>query len=79
MTTETEIRDRVISLEVEGKHQTKALDDLKAEIAEMRAEIRAMHDLFQQARGARWAIVAMAAVGGFVASKLGHFFPWSAK
>lgn len=60
--TRTE-QERLAVLETEVKHLTGQVDD-------MSRKVTAMHDLLMQARGARWVIIAAAAVGGFVASKL---------
>lgn len=69
MTTETDTRDRVIRLEAEMAQQTKKIDAMAGKVEEM-------HNLLMQARGARWAIIAAASVGGFIAAKLSMFFPW---
>jgi hypothetical protein len=70
MTDETrDLRDRLIRLEVE----VKTLTD-KSEAAFRKLD--EMHGLLLQARGARWAILGMAAIGGFLASKVGNVLPW---
>ena len=68
MSTGGDTRDRVIRLEAEVETlitiqttNTKKLDE--------------MHALFLQAKGARWAIITMAAVGGFISAKLSAFLP----
>jgi hypothetical protein len=62
-------RDRLIALEGDVKHLTQAVEAMTKQVAEMNA-------LFQQAKGAKWVLMAMAAIGGFVASKLGALLPY---
>jgi hypothetical protein len=69
MTDQTDTRDRVIKLESDLKHLTDSVES-------MSAKVTAMHDLLNQARGARWLILTAAAVGGFVSAKLAAFVPW---
>lgn len=56
-------RDRITKLEVELLH-------MRSQVDRMSAHVEQMHDLLQQARGAKYFIVAAAAVGGFLSSKL---------
>jgi predicted esterase YcpF (UPF0227 family) len=65
---ENNTRDRVLMLESDVKHLTESVDEMKVKLDEI-------HNLFMQARGARWVIIALAGVGGFVAGKLGFLFP----
>lgn len=69
MSDSTDTRDRVIKLESDLKHLTDSVES-------MSAKVTSMHDLLNQARGARWIIIAAAAVGGFVSAKLAAFMPW---
>lgn len=69
MSVGTDTRDKVVALERDVKHLTE-------QVEAMADKVSAMHDLLMQARGARWAILAMAAIGGFVSAKLAQFFPW---
>jgi len=69
MSESTDTRDRVIKLESDLKHLTDSVES-------MSTKVTAMHDLLQQARGARWLILTAAAVGGFVSAKLATFMPW---
>lgn len=61
-------RERLITLEVEVRHLTAQLSDTASKVNEM-------HALLMQARGARWVIVALAALAGFFASFLTKFIP----
>lgn len=61
-------RERLITLEVEVRHLTAQLSDTAAKVNEM-------HALLMQARGARWVIVALAALAGFFASFITKFIP----
>ena len=69
MTDQTDTRDRVIKLAADMEHLTARVDD-------MAVKVSAMHDLLQQARGARWLILTAAAIGGFVSAKLAPLLPW---
>lgn len=61
--------ERLVRLETEHKHLTEKVEDMADKVTEM-------HELLMQARGARWAIVGMASLGGFFAGKLAGLFPW---
>lgn len=69
MSVETDTRDRTIKLESDVEHLAEKLDGVSKKVDEM-------HALLLQAKGARWAILAMAAIGGFVSAKVATFFPW---
>lgn len=69
MSTETDTRDRVIALEVKVQNLTVTVDSMAVQVDQM-------HDLLMQARGARWAIVGAATVGGFMAAKAVAWIPW---
>lgn len=69
MSESSDTRDRVVALEVKVLHLTE-------KIVGMDQKVTALHDLLLQARGARYVIVASAAVGGFVSAKLATFLPW---
>jgi len=60
----SELEITVAKLSVIVEQQAKQLADTHAKVA-------AMHDVLMQAKGARWAIIATAALAGFLASKLG--------
>ena len=62
-------RDRVIALERDMQHMSSKVD-------EMAGQVKEMHQLLMQARGAKWAIVGLATVGGFISAKLSALFPW---
>lgn len=68
MTDDT--RDRVIALERDMQHMSGKVD-------EMAEQVKEMHELLTQARGAKWAILAMAGIGGFISAKLSAFIPFS--
>lgn len=61
--------ERLVRLETKHEHLTE-----KVEV--MAAKVDQMHELLVQAKGVRWVIIAMATIGGFLASKLGTIFPW---
>lgn len=68
MSSETDTRDRVIRLET-------TVETMAAEQAKMARKVDEMHSLLQQARGARWALIGAATIGGFVSAKLAPFLP----
>lgn len=47
--------------------------NMEAKLAEMITKVDEMHAILLQAKGARWAILAVAGFAGFMASKLGSF------
>jgi hypothetical protein len=61
--------ERLVRLETEHKH-------LNEKVGLMAGKVDEMHELLVQAKGVRWVIIAMATVGGFLASKIGAVFPW---
>lgn len=62
-------RDKLIRLETEVEH-------LSGQVSAVAAQVKEMHELMMQAKGARWAIIGMASIGGFVSAKLTTFLPW---
>lgn len=62
-------RDRVIALERDMKHMSSKFDEVADQVKEM-------HQLLMQAKGAKWAIFGLASVGGFISAKLSALFPW---
>ena len=71
MTTQHEdtLRERVARLETKVDHLSEAFDKAVTKVDEM-------HVLLVQAKGVRWVIIAMATIGGFLASKIGTVLPW---
>lgn len=61
--------ERLVRLETKHEHINEKMDD-------MVEKVTAMHDLLMQARGARWAILGIASLGGFIAGKIASLFPW---
>ncbi len=68
-TVADDTRDKVIRLEAE-------VEGVREDIAEMKKHVKAMHDLLMQAKGARWAIVGLATLGGILAGRLPELFHW---
>jgi hypothetical protein len=56
--------ERIARLEAQQEH-------MEAKIDAMASQVKEMHDLLMQARGARWVLLGAAAITGFAASKLG--------
>jgi hypothetical protein len=51
------------------------LANLEQDVRGMRLKVDAMHDVLMQARGARWAIVAVAGLAGFLAGVAAKLMP----
>lgn len=64
-------RDRLIALEANVRHLTLTVD-------EMAATVKELSQLLHAAKGARWAIMGAAAIGGFISAKFAHLLPWLA-
>lgn len=56
------LSDRITKLEV-------IVDHLSSDIQNMSEKVTTIHDLFQQAKGAKWFLFAAASLGGFLATK----------
>lgn len=69
MSGHDDTRDRLIALEVKVDHLTTKLDATAGKVDEL-------HSLLMQARGARWAIIGVAALAGFISAKLGPLTAW---
>lgn len=61
-----EDRERIRALEVRIEHMTEAVEHMAKKVDEL-------HSMLLQARGARWAILAMAGAAGFLSGKIGGF------
>jgi prophage DNA circulation protein len=57
-------RDRVVALERDVKHLSEQVEDMANKVSQM-------HALLMQAKGARWAVLTLVAVGSFMAGKIG--------
>ena len=64
MTDDT--RDRVIRLETQIAHMDR-------QVAATAEKVDEMHALLQQSRGARWMLVGLVGLGGFLAGIIGKF------
>lgn len=69
MSIHDDTRDKVVALEVKVLHLTQTIESMDEKLTEL-------HSLFLQAKGARWAIIGAATVGGFLAAKAAAFLPW---
>ena len=59
----SEERERIAVLEANYRHLSGKIDKMALQLDEM-------HELMLKARGAKWAIIGMAALGGFLSAKL---------
>lgn len=64
----TEEVERLVALERDVVHLTERL-------AGMERKVNEMHAILLQAKGARWILLALAGIGGFLGGKLGLLFP----
>ena len=61
--------ERIAALEVQVAHLTKTLDNVNETVTELR-------DLLLQAKGARWMLAVLIALGSFSAGALVQFLPF---
>jgi hypothetical protein len=61
-------RERLASLEAR-------LASLEQDVHDMRLKVDAMHNILMQAKGARWAIIAVAGLAGFLAGISAKILP----
>lgn len=66
--TKTEV-ERIAKLETEIEHMGR-------DIAAMAAKVDQMHGILMQAKGAQWAVLGMAGLMGFLASKATSVVEW---
>jgi CHAD domain-containing protein len=63
MTPTQDTRDRVMKLEAKVEQLEKTIDGMSTKVTEM-------HELLIQAKGARWLLFALVAIGSFMAAKI---------
>jgi len=66
-----EIRDKVIRLEAQVEHLTTTVDHMAGKLDDL-------HEVFLQAKGARWLLLAMAGIGGALAGFAAKWVPFIA-
>lgn len=66
---EPEMRERIVALEVKVQHLTRTVESMDAKLTELMA-------VFQQAKGARWMLLAIAGASGFLAAKIVPIFSY---
>lgn len=59
-----ELEERIAKLEA-------TQDFMKSQLAEMNENVKEMHSILLQAKGARWAILGVASLAGFLSGKFG--------
>lgn len=57
--------ERIAVLEADQRHMEMKIDHMAAKVDEM-------HEVLLQARGARWAIIGVAGMAGFLGSKIAY-------
>lgn len=70
MNPELERERRITRLEAESENRDR-------QIEKMSEKLDAMYDLFMQAKGARWALITAAGIGGAIAGFATKFIPWT--
>jgi hypothetical protein len=61
-----EERERIRALEVQIEHMSATVEHMSSKVDEL-------HSMLMQAKGARWALLAMAGAVGFLSGKIGAF------
>jgi hypothetical protein len=61
-----EERERIRALEVQIEHMAATVEHMSSKVDEL-------HSMLMQARGARWALLAIAGLAGFLSGKIGAF------
>ena len=69
MSPSDDTRDRLIRLESEVEHLTEKVVAMSGQVGEM-------HQLLTKAQGAKWAILGLATLGGFISAKFTAIVPW---
>jgi len=68
-TAAQDTRDKVIRLETE-------MAAMRNDVAKMAAKVDELHTLLTQARGARWMLMLLIAIGSFMAAKVTPLFAY---
>lgn len=64
--------ERIAAVEVEVRH-------LRAQHESTSRKVDEMHAILMQAKGARWAVLGLASIGGAIAGFASTWLPWFAK
>lgn len=67
--SDVESRERIATLEADFRHMSGQLDDMSRKVSDM-------HDLLMQAKGARYIVLASAAIAGAITGFSVKFIPW---
>lgn len=65
MSTDPALIERIVKLEA----KMERFDEIAEKVSDL-------HELMHQAKGARWAILGVVGIGGFLAGKLGALSSW---
>lgn len=63
--TMPELEERIAVLEIQQKN-------IETQLAAMAVKVDQMHEVLLQAKGARWAILGVASLAGFIAAKFAN-------
>lgn len=72
----SEASERVAILETNYQHLSTQLDETNKKLDETNVKLDEMIALFNQAKGARWAIIGMATLGGALAAFATKLIPF---
>ena len=72
--------ERIAVLEANQVHMNASIENVNAKLDDLADNLKILNDLLQNARGARWAVIALATLGGGgglvgLAAALGVPFP----
>jgi hypothetical protein len=64
-----EMRERLVRLEADFENAVKRLDEINVKVSQM-------HEMMLKAKGAQWALIGLAGLAGFAASKFQTVIHW---
>jgi hypothetical protein len=68
---DTALIERLTRVEVELKHLGDNLEATRSELAKVNSTATELRDVLQQAKGAKWSLLAVAGMVGFLSGKAG--------
>lgn len=74
MATDTE---QIVDIRVRMAKLETQFDHIDAELKDMHQKVSDLHDLLMQAKGARWVVVGIAAIGGAGAAFIAKMIPFA--
>lgn len=68
--TETTVLVQIAKLETKVEHIDANFKEVKDDFKSMKEKVEELHEIMTQAKGARWAILSIAAFAGFLSANL---------